>query len=75
MRFQFNVYMRHAQMQDAKAHKPLNEFVITTSILLTSKYILHYNPENAFLIFRQSGEDFLLSTILICIYNCTFHKQ
>jgi hypothetical protein len=52
--------MRHAQMQDAKAHKPLNEFVITTSILLTSKYILHYNPENAFLIFRQggSGEDF-----------------
>ena len=35
MRFQFNVHERNALMQDAKAHGALNEFVITTTILLT----------------------------------------
>ena len=42
-------------MQDAKSHKALNEFLVTTTILLTRKYILLYNPE-----YTLHGKDFLI---------------
>ena len=56
-------------MQDAKTHKAVNEFVVTTAILLTRKYILLCNPEYAL----RHGKDLLLFNILI--FDYTFHKQ